>query len=68
MYCCTKYHVINIDCVVTVTSCIVQLPISREDKRAKNNAVNYHMCGIFGGGFNLANHVYIAKLNVYAIR
>ena len=24
----------------------------------------YHMCGIFGSGFNLANHVNITKLNV----
>ena len=28
------------------------------------NAVYVYIRGIFGGGFNLANHIYIAKLNV----
>ena len=30
----------------------------------KNAKLKYHVRGIFGSGFNLANHINIAKLNV----
>ena len=32
---------------------------------AAMNDTNYRICGILGSGFNLVNHVNIAKLNVH---